>query len=353
MSDTDFSSEPTVNTEPTVLGTTDDGRTITRYTLTHPAGGRLQLVDLGAGAISYRLDAADASTEVLVGFDDVEGLMAGMSIGYFGFVVGRYANRIANSRFTIDGVEHTVAANEGPTSLHGGPDGFSHRIWQVASHDDTHVEFTLTSPDGDQGFPGTVQASARYEVVEDGFTLDLGATTDAPTPVCLTSHLYLNLGEGSIHDHHLQIPASHYVEVGQDLIPTSAPVSVEGTPFDLREGARIGDRVGDPHPQMQQSGGFDHSFDVDGVGLRDVAWLTDPETGRQLTLRSDSKALQFFSGNQLDGTLTTRGRALQRGDALALEPDVHPDSPNQDWAADVVLRPGEQYSNRIEWHFTS
>lgn len=334
------------------VGTLPDGREVQRFTLAHPGGGRLRVLDAGAAAMSYRLVADDPTTEVLVGQHDAEGYSAGLAGGYFGCIVGRYANRIAGGRFTIDGVEHQVSTNEGANTLHGGVDGFSHRTWQVLDQTETRVVLGLTSPDGDQGFPGNLEARATYEVVEDGFTLDLTATTDAPTPVCLTSHLYLNLaGGGTINDHRLQVHAEGYVPVDEQSIPKSGPVPVEGTPFDLREPTVVGEAVRVPHEQVGLAKGIDHSFDLLGEGLREVASVVDPGSGRSLRLVADAPALQVYTGNFLDGELVLNGRRLRQGDAMALEPDVHPDSPNQDWADDVVLRPGQTWSSRMEWHF--
>ena len=334
-------------------GTLPDGRPVQRFTLAGVGPGRLQVLDAGAAAMSYRLVADDPATEVLVGFGDADGYLAGLVGGYFGCVVGRYANRIAEGRFSIDGVEHQVSPNEPPNTLHGGVDGFSHRVWAVVEQSEDRLVLGLSSPDGDQGFPGAVEARVTYSVIEDGFVLELSGTTDAPTPFGLTSHLYLNLaGGGTINEHLLQIPASGYVPIDAASIPVSGPVPVEGTPFDFRDSARIGDRVRVPHEQIGLAKGIDHSYDVDGSGLREMAVVREPGTGRTLRLVSDAPALQFYSGNFLDGAVVSAGRRLRQGDAMALEPHDHPDSPNQDWAADVVLRPGQTWSRRIEWHFS-
>lgn len=334
-------------------GTLDDGRQVQRFTLTGVGPGRLQVLDAGAAAMSYRLVADDPATEVLVGFEDAEGYRAGLVGGYFGCVVGRYANRIAGGRFSIDGVEFQASSNEPPNTLHGGVDGFSHRVWTVVEHSHDRLVLGLSSPDGDQGFPGSVEARAAYSVIEDGFVLELSGTTDAPTPFGLTSHLYLNLaGGGTINEHLLQVPASGYVPIDAASIPTSGPVPVQGTAFDLREPTRIGERVRMPDEQIGLAKGIDHSYDVDGSGLREVARVEEPGTGRTLRLVSDAPALQVYTGNFLDGAVVSAGRRLRQGDAMALEPHDHPDSPNQDWAADVVLRPGQEWSRRIEWHFS-
>lgn len=337
------------------FGTLPSGERVHQFTLTGPSGGRLQLLDLGATVTSYRLAGDDPATEVLVGFDDLAGQLDGLN-SYFGSVVGRYANRIANARITVDGVEHQLSANDGTNTLHGGAEGFSHRVWQVVDEADDHVEFVLTSPDGDQGFPGEVEAHARYEVLDDGFALELSATTTAPTPVCLTSHLFVNLaGGGTIEDHVLTVEADAYVPIDERSIPVSGPVDVGGTPFDFREGARLGDRVRMVDEQVRLAKGVDHSFDLRaaGEGVRTVARVVEPVTGRQLELRADAPALQVYTGNFLEGIWASRNGMLRQGDALALEPHAHPDSPNQDWAADVVLRPDQEYRSRMGWHFSA
>jgi len=337
---------------PETIGTLPTGEEVHRHTLS--GAGRLQVLDLGGMAMSYWLDAEDPETEVLVGFDDLTEALAALDDAYFGAIVGRYANRLGESRFEIDGVQYTTTANENDTTLHGGAEGFSHRIWQATRVTQHSLELELTSPDGDQGFPGTVQARARYELLEDGFALALSATTDAPTPMCLTSHLYLNLaGGGTIDNHIVQVHGERIVPIDEASIPTGPPVPVEGTPFDLRQPTTIGERVRTPHEQVLLARGIDHSYDLHGEGLREVARVHDPLSGRSLSLVADAPALQVYTGNFLNGTLHCRGRLLRQGDAMALEPDVHPDSPNQLWADDAVLRPGEQWNSRIEWHFTA
>lgn len=332
------------------FGTLPQGGEVTQFTLTGPTGGQLTVLDYGAATTSYRTQADDPSTEVLVGFDDLAGHLDGMGT-YCGAVVGRYANRIANATITVDGITHELAANEGTTVLHGGQDGFSHRVWEVADQTESSIDFTLTSPDGDQGFPGEVSARARYEVLDDGFALELSATTTAATPVCLTSHLFVNLaGGGSVEGHEITVPADRFTPIDESSIPISAPIPVDGTPFDLRQGARIGERVRDAHEQIGVAKGIDHSFEVSGTGLRTVAQVHEPTTGRRLELKADAPALQVYTGNFLEGVWVSRSGRLRQGDGLALEPGVHPDSPNQGWAADVILRPGQEYRTRMEWH---
>ncbi|GAA1394226.1 aldose epimerase family protein [Luteococcus peritonei] len=335
-----------------IFGTLPDGREVTRYVLEHPGGARLEVLDLGAVVNSYRLVGEDPSTEVVVGFDSLERQQAAAS-AYFGAVVGRYANRIANGRFTLDGQEHQLTTNEGSTTLHGGVDGFSARTWQVVEQDESSITLQLTSPDGDQGFPGELVTRATYRLLDDGFALELGATTDAPTVVALTSHLYLNLaGGGTVEDHLLQVEADQYVPIDAASIPLGRLDDVAATPFDLREPTRIGDAVRMDGEQIALAKGIDHSFEIRGEGMRTVARVECPTNGRRLELVSDQPALQVYTGNFLDGEwIPASGQRLRQGDALALEPHQHPDSPNQDWGRTAVLRPGEQWSSRMEWHF--
>lgn len=334
------------------FGTLPDGRAVTEYVLTREPGTRLAVLDLGACANSFRLRGDDPTTEVVVGFDSVERQQAAAS-AYFGAVVGRYANRIANGRFTLDGQEYQLTTNEGDTTLHGGTEGFNARTWQLVDHDADSITLQLTSPDGDQGFSGQVVAQARYALLADGFALDLSATTDAPTVLALTSHLYLNLaGGGTVEDHLLQVEADQYVPIDAASIPLGRLEDVAGTPFDLRTPTRIGDAVRMDGEQVALAKGIDHSFDIRGKGLRPVARVECPANGRRLELVSDQPALQVYTGNFLDGEwIPASGQRLRQGDALALEPHVHPDSPNQPWDSDVVLRPGGRWSSRIEWHF--
>ncbi len=334
-------------------GDLPDGRSVTEYVLTHAAGPRLTVLDLGATVNSLLLAAQDPASEVVVGFTDLERQQEAAG-AYFGAVVGRYANRIAHGRFTLDGTEHQLSTNEGDTTLHGGVDGFSARSWKFKDHDDDSITLGLTSPDGDQGFPGELVATARYQVLADGFRLELAAVSTAPTVAALTSHLYLNLaGGGTVEDHLLQVEADHYVPIDERSIPLGRLAEVDGTPFDLRSPTRIGDAVRREGEQIALAKGIDHSFDIRGEGMRTVARVQCPGTGRRLELLSDQPALQVYTGNFLDGEwISANGQRLRQSDALALEPHLHPDSPNQDWDDDAVLRPGEQWTSQIEWHFS-
>lgn len=279
---------------------------------------------------------------------------------FYGSTVGRYANRIAGAAFTLDGQAHRLAANDGPNCLHGGPEGFDARDWQVVGPDEASVTLQLVSPDGDQGFPGRLTAQVAYALSEDdaGARLDITmtATTDRATPVSLTNHAYVNLGGvrdaarlRGVGDHRLSVAAARLVPVDAAAIPLAeAPVAVEGTPFDFRHPARIGDRVRVGHPQLLAVRGIDHCFCLDGDGFRQAARLEHPETGRVMAVWTDQPGLQVYSGNWLDGTHRGKdGVAYRMGDAICLEPGAWPDAPNRPDFPSAILRPGECYRHRM------
>ncbi|GAA1377295.1 aldose epimerase family protein [Luteococcus sanguinis] len=330
----------------TVFGTLPDGREVRAHEL---VAGRLRVQVLELGAIVNRVEVD--GQDVAIGFDTLE--QQQMAKAYFGAVVGRYANRLAKARYAVDGREFRVTANEGANALHGGVEGFDARLWTVVANDDASITLELVSPDGDQGFGGELTARATYTVADDALRLELSATTDAPTVCALTSHLYLNLaGSGSIDDNILQVNASGYVPIDAESIPLGTIADVAGTPFDLRQPTRVGDAVRTDNPQVSLAKGIDHSFDIDGEGFRRAARVECPTSGRVVEVWSDQPALQVYTGNFLDGLWTARGgRRLRQGDALALEPHVHPDTPNQPWEGDAVLRPGEIWNSTIEWRF--
>ena len=284
-------------------------------TIGEPPGPVLELLDLGATVRRLVVDGRD----VVLGYATPAEYLA--STSYVGGTIGRYANRIAGGRFELDGHEVRVAANDRGNHLHGGPDGFDRRIWDVVEHGPAHAVLRIVSPDGDAGFPGELTATARFEVLEDRVAIDLTASADAPTVVSLTSHAYFDLGD----DHQLTIPAQEYTPVDPTGIPVGGHAPVAGTPYDFRAARSIGDAP------------IDHNFVVDGSGLRTAAILESPRTSIRLEVRSDQPGLQVYTGGELGG--------------VALEPQSFPDSPNQPDFPSAVLRPGETYRNRIEWVF--
>lgn len=288
--------------------------------------------ELGARAVELWVpDAQGRRADVLVGGAEA----ADGPRHYFGAVVGRCANRIARGELPVDGRVHHLLVDDGGNTLHGGPEGFDRRRWTVEHADASRLELSLVSPDGDQGFPGEVRARVRYEVAESEVRISLEATTDAATVVNLTQHAYVNLaGAGTIDDHALQVAASSYTPVGEDLLPTGAITPVDGTDHDLRA------------PRTLRGRHLDVNLVLDDGSP--AAVLTDPASGRTLTLLTDQPGLQVYTADQLaDDPFPPRA-------GVALEPQLFPDSPHHvgepGWP-DPVLRPGETYRSAITWRF--
>ncbi|MFC6341277.1 aldose epimerase family protein, partial [Nocardioides hankookensis] len=279
------------------------------------------------------------------------------SSDYVGGTIGRYANRIAGGRFVLDGREVVVGVHDRGNSLHGGPDGFDRRLWDVVEHGPDEVALGLVSPDGDQGFPGEVSVLVRYRVDGDAVRVDMEATTDAPTVLNLTNHAYFNLdgeGAGTVDDHLLMVAADEFTPVDATGIPLGEHAPVAGTPFDLRVPAPIGPAVRAEHPQVVDARGIDHNYVVRGEELRTHAVLESLRSGVRLELRSDQPGLQVYTGNNLDGTRrSTHGGRYRQGDGIALEPQLFPDSPHRPAWPSARLDPGETYRARLEWDFAA
>ena len=335
---------------PRPVGTLPDGRAVHAHVLTAD-GLRLEVLDLGATVHSLRLADGPEEVEVVLGYAELADHV-GTPPDFHGAVVGRWANRIAFSRFDINGTTVELDANEGPTCLHGGPDGFHRRTWSVADAGDDHLTLELESPDGDQGFPGRLVARATYRVSPGEVSIELSATTDAPTVVSLTNHSYFDLGgQGSILDHRLTVDGGQWLPIDDTLIPTGVE-AVEGTPFDLRSPTPLRDAIASPHPQVAAVGGLDHAYLLDGEGLRRAARLEDPASGRALDVLTDQPSLQVYTGNGLDGSRRGHGdRPMERHGGVALETQRPPDAPNQPELGPSGLRPGEEYRSTTVWRF--
>jgi aldose 1-epimerase len=304
------------------------------------------VLDLGATVHRLWVTGGDGvRRNVVLGHASPQEYLA--SVDYVGGTVGRYANRIARGRFTLDGVTHQVATNEGDNVLHGGPEGFDRQLWEVDEHGHDHLVLRLVSPAGDQGFPGRVVALARFEVGGDAVRVRYEATCDEPTVVNVTSHAYLNLdgdGSGPIDRQLLQVHARHYLPTDDELIPLEV-TPVEGTPFDLRMAVALGTLV-------QRTRGVDHDYVLDGDGLRQAAVLDSPGTRTRAELWTDQPGLQVYTGGGLDGSRrSTTGEPYLAHAGLALEPQLHPDTPNRPDFGSAVLRPGEVWASEIQWRF--
>lgn len=337
---------------------------ITLYTLRNANDMRVTISDRGATLISWWApDRYGREADILLGYADQEGYLT--NAPFFGGVIGRWGNRIANGRFTLDGIGYQIDRNEGPHHLHGGAGGFHLMPWEVQS-DPEGLRLTLVSPAGAAGFPGNVLASVLYRLDDDGqLSIDYTATTDAPTPLNLTSHGYFNLngGAGDICDHILSIDADQYLQVDPLLIPAKV-AQVAGSAFDFRQPAPIGPRLAWPDEQLKLAGGFDHCYclrqeqaaaDQGGrsvQALRDVATVYDPGSGRQLTVSTTENGLQFYSGNFLDGVQGRATAAYTVHDGFCLEAQAYPDQVNGSEREAVILRPGQVYRQTTAYRLT-
>ncbi len=346
------------------FGRTRDGLPVDRYVLESPCGISVSLITLGAAIQEvWAPDAGGRRTNVVLGFARVEDYEQHAG-HHFGGIVGRYANRLANGSFSVDGTMHRVPCNDGPNALHGGTAGFDVRIWDAAplpgADDEPTLVLRRTSPSGEMGFPGTLEVEVTYTLAADGsLRLDYRATTDEPTIVNLTNHAYWNLageGCGTILDHELVLRADRYVPVGASLIPTGEIAPVEGTPLDFRESRAIGERIRDGFGQLVLARGYDHSFVLaDETPTPQLAAVVrDVESGRKLEVHTTEPGIHFYSGNFLDGTVVgAGGRAYRQGDALALETQHFPDSPNQPGFPSTVLRPDEVFESSTVYRLSA
>lgn len=343
------------------FGATPDGRSVELFTLTNAGGMQVQTISYGAAITSIK--AADRNGvfgDVALGFDSLDGYLSNPH--YLGVVVGRYANRIANARFTLDGREYALAANLGRNSIHGGVKGFDKAVWSAEPFeraDGVGVVYTHTSPDGDEGFPGALAVRVTYTLNEaNELTIDYHATTDKPTVVNLTQHTYFNLageGSGSVLDHELMINADYYTPVDPNGIPTGTLASVAGTPFDFRTRTRIGARMAEDHPQLKLGKGYDHNFVINRQAneLALAARVKEPTSGRMLEVRTTAPGMQLYAGNFLDGKLIGKaGEPYGEYTGLCLETQHFPDTPNQPTFPSATLRPGETYASRTVYAFS-
>ncbi|MDE0860214.1 MAG: galactose mutarotase [Akkermansiaceae bacterium] len=328
-----------------------DGKAVELYTLSNESGAKVSITNYGGTVTSLIVPDKDGKMgDVVLGFDTVGEYLE--KSPYFGCIAGRYANRIAKGKFTLDGKEYSLAINNEPNTLHGGVKGFDKQIWKAKvgnQGDNPSLTLTYTSPDGEEGYPGTLKSTVTYTWTQkNALRIRYKATTDKPTVLNLTNHSYFNLaGEGSetVLDHHLQIKAKRYNPIDPTSIPTGiAPV--KGTPFDFTKSTRIGKRIDQENEQLKNGMGYDHNFIMkdsrDGkIGV--AAIVTEPTSGRVLTVKTSEPGIQFYSGNFLDGLEGKGGKGYAHRSALCLEAQTFPDSPNQKEFPSPVLRPGETY----------
>jgi len=348
------------NIEKRDFGKLPDGTPVFEYTLTNAKNMSVGVINYGGIITSIKVPDRDGKIDnVVLGFRNIDDYAS--KNPYFGVIAGRYANRIAKAKFTLDGKEYKLAANNGPNSLHGGVKGFDKHIWQVKEipgSDSVGLELAYLSPDGDEGYPGNLDVKVTYTLNDKNeFRIDYAATTDKATVINLTSHSYFNLagnGSGAVLDHKLTINADKYTPVDATSIPTGI-ASVDGTPFDFRQPTRIGDRIRDGDQQLIYGRGYDHNWVLsrpnDG-SLALAARLEDAKTGRIMEIETTEPGIQFYTGNFLDGTLVgSAGKMYRQGDGLCLETQHFPDSPNHPDFPSTVLKPGEVYKTSTVHRF--
>jgi len=343
-----------------VFGKTPRGELVDIYTVTNSTGMQVRAITFGGIITSIRVpDRRGAVDDVALGFNELEPYFSNPP--YFGAIIGRYANRIANGRFMLDGRTYTLAVNNGRNHLHGGIKGFDKVVWHAEPFRNANAVgliFTHTSPDGDEGYPGTLAMKVTYTLTNaNAVSFDYEATTDKATPVNLTQHTYFNLGgegHGDILGHRVTIYASQMTPVDAGLIPTGI-AAVAGTPFDFRTSSAIGARIDANDQQIKYGNGYDHNFVLDrtGSGVVPAARVEEPVSGRVLEISTTEPGIQFYTGNFLDGTLTGKsGRAYGRRAGFALETQHYPDSPNHDQFPSTILRPGQTYRSKTIFAFT-
>ena len=354
------SRSPSENISCKPFGTTTEGTPIEIYTLRNSRGAEARISTYGGLVISLKVpDRNGKLGDVTLGYDKLADYLK--ATPYFGALVGRYGNRIARGKFSLNGQTYTLATNNYPNALHGGVKGFDKVVWAASvlpSPNGPGIKLQYVSKDGEEGYPGNLSVTAVYTLTEDNaLKLEFTATTDKDTVVNLTHHSYFNLaGKGDILGHEVTIPAGKFTPVDSTLIPTGELRPVEGTPFDFRKATTIGARIGQADEQLKFGGGYDHNWVVDKplgqYGL--MARVYEPTSGRVMEVFSDEPGLQFYSGNFLDGSNKGKhGWVYQYRNGFCMEPQHYPDSPNQKDFPSVVLKPGQTFHNIIVYRFST
>ena len=346
---------------PKKFSKTIDGKEVRLYTLRNKHGLRADITNYGGRIVTLMVpDQAGVFDDVVTGYHSIDEYLASNE-KFFGALVGRYANRIARGKFSIDGKAYSLAINNPPNHLHGGPGGLHQVAWEAEQIDSQTLTLHYLSPNKEEGYPGNLRVAVQYTLDNDNaLQIDYLATTDKQTVINLTGHPFFNLqGEGnrSINDHQLRIFADHYTPVDETMIPVGAIKPVAGTPFDFSRYRAIVERLDSDHPQLAYGKGYDHNFvlnkDADIAGPQLAASVYDPVTGRKMELLTTEPGLQFYGGNFLDGQDTgKRGEAYGHRTAFCLETQHFPDSPNQPAFPSTLLRPGETYETTTCYRFS-
>ncbi len=342
------------------FGVLPSGDSVHVFTMTNANGVELRALDYGGLVISLKTpDKTGALGDIVLGYDNIDGYLK--STPYFGAIVGRYGNRIAKGKFTIDAKAYSLPVNNGVNSLHGGLKGFDKVMWTAESSQDStgaHVVFSYVSKDGEEGYPGTLTARVTYTLTNaNEFAIEYHATTDKATPINLTQHSYFNLaGRGDVLAHQLSLNADAYTPVDSTLIPTGVLQPVAGTPFDFRQPVAIGAHINDADAQLTIAGGYDHNFVINraagDTSIVHAARVVEPNSGRTLDVATTEPGIQLYTGNFLDGTITGKGgQVYQRRNGFCLETQHFPNSPNQPSFPSTILMPGATYHTRTVYTF--
>lgn len=356
-----FTAEGKTDVKKEVYGKLPDGTPIDLYTMFEGAF-EARVMTFGGYLVSLKVpDRKGKSEDVVLGFDNFDGYWNNTihkGTAFLGPIVGRYANRIAAGKFTLDGKQYSLAINNGPNAIHGGPHGFHTVVWKAKPVPDG-VELTYLSKDGEEGYPGNLSVTVRYTLSNGALTIDYSATTDQDTILNLTNHTYFNLsgnGRGDILNHYMTLHASQFTWPDANLIPTGELKSVEGTPLDFRKSTRIGERIDSDYEPLKTAGGYDQNWVIDGGGRKvvEAAEVYDPTSGRVMRVLTDQPGVQFYTGNFFDGTLTGKGGVVyQRRAGLCLETQHFPDSPNHPNFPTTVLKPGERFHRVTVFSFST
>ncbi|KLU03856.1 L-arabinose-specific 1-epimerase (mutarotase) [Rhodopirellula islandica] len=344
----------------------EDFDSIQLYTLENKSGAKVQITNFGAIVTSIVVPDRDGKLgDVALGYDSVESYINAVDKPYFGAVVGRYGNRIAEGEFTLDGETYSLATNNGPNHLHGGVIGFDKVVWDAvptAVNGKPALKMTYHAKDGEEGYPGNLSVAVTYQWTDENeLIVHYEATTDKATPINLTQHTYFNLageGNGTILDHELILNASKFTPVDSTLIPTGELREVEGTPFDFRKAKTIGRDIGVDNEQLEFGLGYDHNFVLDRSGepgeMMWAARVLEPVTGRVMEIRTTEPGIQFYCGNFLDGRLEGKsGKSYVHRGGFCLETQHFPDSPNQPTFPSAILKPGEKYDTTTVFRFST
>jgi aldose 1-epimerase len=355
-----------MNAKSRPFGATRGGEPVELYTLTNGKGAEAAIMTYGGILVSLRVpDRGGKLDDVVLGFDTLDGYLSDPPPPYFGALIGRYGNRIGKGRFTLNGMEYKLAQNNGENHLHGGVRGFDKVVWKAKTPSPQSLELTYLSKDGEEGYPGNLTSTVTYTLTDNNeLKLDYSATTDKDTIVNLTNHSYFNLagqGQGHILAHMMTIHADRFLPVDAGQIPTGELKSVEGTPFDFRQPHMIGERIDEADEQLKGGGGYDHCYVLKSYVLKAAGAapelavrVSEPKSGRVMEVLTTEPAVQFYTGNKLDGRFHGKGgKVYARRYGFCLETQHYPDSPNKPGFPSVVLKPGERYQTTTIYRFST